>query len=142
MLLSLIAISLLLAVWALLARRMESWRITPPLFLLLAGAVVEYTTHGSLADTLNSETAEQAAKIVLAVLLFVDANAMRAGVFGEHPRSAVRVLFLALPLSVGIAVLLGLWLLPRPVVGDGRRHRVHRGADRLRPPRPVDRATP
>lgn len=112
MLLSLIAISLLLAVWALSARRLERWRITPPLFLLLAGAVVEYTTHGSLADTLNSETAEQAAKIVLAVLLFVDANAMRAGLFGEHPRSAVRMLFVALPISVGIAVLLGLWLLP------------------------------
>ena len=112
MLLSLIAISLLLAVWALAAQRLERWRITPPLFLLVAGGVVEYTTHGSLADTLNSQTAEQAAKIVLAVLLFVDANAMRAGLFGEHPRSAIRVLFVALPLSVGIAVLLGLWLLP------------------------------
>ncbi|TQR84740.1 sodium:proton exchanger [Mycobacterium hodleri] len=112
MLLSLISISLLLAVWALSARRLERWRITSPLFLLLAGAVVEYTTHGSLADVLDSETAEQAAKIILAVLLFVDANAMRAGLFGEYPRSATRLLFVALPLSVGFAVLLGLWLLP------------------------------
>jgi len=111
-LLSLISLSLLLAVWALSARRLERWRITSPLFLLLAGAVVEYTTHGSLADVLDSETAEQAAKIILAVLLFVDANAMRAGLFGEYPRSATRLLFVALPLSVGFAVLLGLWLLP------------------------------
>ena len=112
MLLSLISISLLLAVWALSARRLERWRITSPLFLLLAGAVVQYTTHGSLAAVLDSETAEQAAKIILAVLLFVDANAMRAGLFGEYPRSATRLLFVALPLSVGFAVLLGLWLLP------------------------------
>ena len=112
MLLSLISLSLLLAVWALSASRLERWRITSPMFLLLAGAVVEYTTHGSLADLLDSETAEQAAKIILAVLLFVDANAMRAGLFGEHPRSATRLLFVALPLSVGFAVLLGLWLLP------------------------------
>jgi sodium/hydrogen antiporter len=111
-LLSLISISLLLAVWALSARRLERWRITSPMFLLLAGAVVEYTTHGSLADLLDSETAEQAAKIILAVLLFVDANAMRAGLFGEYPRSATRLLFVALPISVGFAVLLGLWLLP------------------------------
>jgi len=111
-LLSLISLSLLLAVWALSASRLERWRITSPMFLLLAGAVVEYTTHGSLADLLDSETAEQAAKIILAVLLFVDANAMRAGLFGEHPRSATRLLFVALPLSVGFAVLLGLWLLP------------------------------
>ncbi len=112
MLLSLIAIALVLAAWALSAKRLERWRITSPLFLLLAGAVVEYTTHGSLADTLNSHTAEQAAKIILAVLLFVDANAMRAGLFGAHPRSATRLLFVALPLSMGFAVLLGLWLLP------------------------------
>lgn len=112
MLLSLIAISLLLAVWALSVRRLERWRITSPLFLLLAGAIVEYTTHGSLADVLDGETAEQAAKVILAVLLFVDASAIRAGLFGDHPRSATRLLFVALPMSVGLAVLLGLWLLP------------------------------
>lgn len=112
MLLSLIAISLLLAVWALSVRRLQRWRITSPLFLLLAGAIVEYTTHGSLADVLDGETAEQAAKVILAVLLFVDASAIRAGLFGDHPRSATRLLFVALPMSVGLAVLLGLWLLP------------------------------
>jgi NhaP-type Na+/H+ or K+/H+ antiporter len=111
-LLSLIAISLVLAGWALSARRLERWRLTSPLLLVLAGAIVEYTTHGSLADTLNSETAQHVAEIILAVLLFVDANEIRTGVFGEHPRSATRLLFIALPLSVGLAVLLGLWLLP------------------------------
>jgi sodium/hydrogen antiporter len=111
-LLSLIAVSVVLAGWALSAKRLERWRITAPLFLVLAGAVIEYTTHGSLADTLNSETAQHVAEIILAVLLFVDANEIRTGVFGEHPRSATRLLFIALPLSVGLAVLLGLWLLP------------------------------
>ena len=52
MLLSLIAVSVVLAGWALTARRLERWRITSPLFLVVAGAAVEYTTHGSLADTL------------------------------------------------------------------------------------------
>lgn len=112
MLLSLIAISVVLAAWALSARRLGRWHITSPLVLILAGALIEFTTHDSLADTLNSDTAEQIAKIILAVLLFVDANAMRAGLFSAHPRSATRLLFVALPLSVGLAVLLGLWLLP------------------------------
>jgi NhaP-type Na+/H+ or K+/H+ antiporter len=111
-LLSLIAISLVMAGWALVARRLERWRLSSPLLLILAGAIVEYTTHGSLADTLNSQTAQHVAEIILAVLLFVDANEIRTGVFGEHPRSATRLLFIALPLSVGLAVLLGLWLLP------------------------------
>ncbi|CAN5607857.1 cation:proton antiporter [soil metagenome] len=112
MLLSLIAISVVLAGWALTARQLDRWRLTSPLLLVLAGAIVEYTTHGSLADTLNSDTAQHVAEIILAVLLFVDANEIRTGVLGEYPRSATRLLLIAMPLSVGLAVLLGLWLLP------------------------------
>jgi len=111
-LLSLIAISVVLAGWALAARRLESWRITAPLFLVIAGAIVEYTTHDSLADVLNASVAEHAAEVILAVLLFVDAADVRGGLFGDHPRSAMRLLFIALPLSVGLAWLLGLWILP------------------------------
>jgi NhaP-type Na+/H+ or K+/H+ antiporter len=111
-LLSLIAISIVLAGWALSARRLERWRITSPLFLVLAGAIVEYTTHGSLADTLNANVAQHIAEVILAVLLFVDAADVRGGLLGDHPRSAMRLLFIALPLSVGLALLLGLWLLP------------------------------
>ncbi|MCV7430502.1 cation:proton antiporter [Mycolicibacterium bacteremicum] len=112
MLLSFVIVSGVLAAWALSARRLRQWRITAPLFLVVAGALVEYFTHGSLADTLNSETAQHAAEIILAVLLFVDANAIRDGMFGAHPRAATRLLFVALPLSMGLAVLLGAWLLP------------------------------
>jgi NhaP-type Na+/H+ or K+/H+ antiporter len=111
-LLSIVAISMVLAAWALTARRLEALRVSTPLLLVVVGAVVEYTTHGTLADTLNSETAEHAAQIILAVLLFVDANAIRSGLLGAYPRSASRLLFLALPLSLGMAVALGLWLLP------------------------------
>ena len=112
MLLSLVIVAIVLAGWALSAGRLERLRIGAPLFLVVAGAVVEYTTHGSLADTLNSKTAEHVAQIILAVLLFVDANAIRSGLFGAYPRSATRLLFVALPFSLGLAVLLGLWLLP------------------------------
>ena len=112
MLLSLVIVAIVLAGWALSAARLARLRITAPLFLVAAGAVVEYTTHGSLADTLNSETAQHVAEIILAVLLFVDANAVRSGPFGHYPRAATRLLFVALPLSLGLAVLLGMWLLP------------------------------
>lgn len=112
MLLSFVIVSVVLAGWSLSAGRLQRWRITAPLFLVVAGALVEYFTHGSLADTLNSETAQHAAEIILATLLFVDANAIRDGMFGAHPRAATRLLFVALPLSMGLAVLLGAWLLP------------------------------
>ncbi|CAN5566724.1 cation:proton antiporter [soil metagenome] len=112
MLLSLIAISVVLAGWALTARRLDRWRITSPLVLVVAGAIVEYATHGSLADDLDSTLAQHFAEVILAVLLFVDAADVRGGLLGDHPRSAMRLLFIALPLSVGLALLLGLWLLP------------------------------
>jgi NhaP-type Na+/H+ or K+/H+ antiporter len=113
-LLSLIAVSVVLAGWALSARRLERWRITSPLFLVVAGAAVEYTTHGSLADTLNSEIAEHIAEIILAVLLFVDATAVRGGLFGGQPRSTMRLLFIALPLSLGLSCCLASGCYPAP----------------------------
>jgi hypothetical protein len=53
--LTFVIVSIVLAGWALSARRLERLLITSPLFLVLAGAAVEHVTYGSLADTLNSE---------------------------------------------------------------------------------------
>lgn len=53
-----------------------------------------------------------AVSVILAVLLFVDATAVRGRLFGGDPRSTMRLLFIALPLSLGLSVLLGFWLLP------------------------------
>jgi NhaP-type Na+/H+ or K+/H+ antiporter len=111
-LLSLIAVSAVVACWSLLARRLEQWRITAPIFLVLAGVAASFTIERGLADALDGHVAERVAELILAVLLFVDATDVRGGLFGKEPRSAVRVLFIALPLSLVLAVLLGLWLLP------------------------------
>lgn len=112
MLLSLIAVSLVLAGWALGAGRLERWRLTAPMVLVLAGIAVGFVTQDVLAGSLNTQTAQRGAEIVLAVLLFVDATDIRGGLFGGDPRAAVRVLFIALPLSLAVALVLGLWLLP------------------------------
>lgn len=80
--------------------------------LILAGAVVGLVTHDALAETLNTDTAQPFVEIILAVLLFIDATDVRGGLFGRDPRSALRVLLIALPLSLGLSVALGLWLLP------------------------------
>jgi hypothetical protein len=46
------------------------------------------------------------------VLLFVDATDIRGGLFGSQPRAAMRMLFIAMPLSLAFSVALGLWLIP------------------------------
>lgn len=112
MLLSLIAFSVVFAGWALGARRLEKARLTAPMILVLAGMAVGFTTSDALADSLNTDIAQHGAEIVLAILLFVDATAIRGGLFGRDPGSAMRILFIALPLSMALSVALGLWLLP------------------------------
>ncbi|MCW2730299.1 MAG: NhaP-type Na+/H+ and antiporters with a unique C-terminal domain protein [Mycobacterium sp.] len=112
MLFSVIAVPVVLAAWSLVARRLESWRITAPMVLVLAGIVVGIFTHDALAETLNTDTIQPVAEVILAVLLFIDATDVRGGLFGRDPRSALRVLLIAMPLGLALSVALGLWLLP------------------------------
>jgi NhaP-type Na+/H+ or K+/H+ antiporter len=109
---SVIAVPVVLAAWSLVARRLESWRITAPMVLVLAGIVVGIFTHDALAETLNTDTIQPVAEVILAVLLFIDATDVRGGLFGRDPRSALRVLLIAMPLGLALSVALGLWLLP------------------------------
>jgi sodium/hydrogen antiporter len=111
-LLSVIAVTSVLAVWSLLARRLEHWRITAPMVFVLAGIAVGFTTQDVLAGALNTEHAQRAAEVILAVLLFIDASDVRGGLFGRDARSAMRMLFVAMPLGLAAATALGLWLLP------------------------------
>ncbi|MEW5811208.1 MAG: cation:proton antiporter [Actinomycetota bacterium] len=112
MLLSLIAFSAVFALWALAAGRLERARLTAPIVLIVAGVAAGFATSDALAVALNADVAQHGAEIILAVLLFVDATDVRGGLFGREPRAALRVLFLAMPLSIGLSVLLGAWILP------------------------------
>ncbi|EHB57919.1 sodium/hydrogen exchanger [Mycolicibacterium rhodesiae JS60] len=109
---SLIALSVVLTIWSLLARPMQRGRITAPILLVVVGAGIEYGTYHAVADTLNSQVAQHLAELILAVLVFVDATDVRGGLLGRDPRSALRLLGIALPLSIGLAFVLGWVLLP------------------------------
>lgn len=112
MVLSLIALSLVIAGWALVADGFERRRLTVPILFVGAGILVGFSTHDALASALNADATQHAAELILSILLFVDATDVRGGLFGRNPRAAFRVLLIALPLSLAGAVLLGLWLLP------------------------------
>jgi sodium/hydrogen antiporter len=109
---SLIAIALVVAGWSIFAKGLQRWHLTAPIVLVLAGVTVGLTTRSALASTLNTEVAQRVAEFILAMLLFLDATEVRGGFLGRDPRSAVRLLFIALPLSVAFSVLIGRWLLP------------------------------
>lgn len=67
---------------------------------------IEYGTYHAVADTLNSQVALHLAELILAVLVFVDATDVHGGLLGRDPRSALRLLGIALPLSIGLAFVL------------------------------------
>ncbi|WP_327142202.1 cation:proton antiporter [Nocardia sp. NBC_01327] len=109
---SLIAIAAVVAGWSLLAARGERWHISAPIAVVLVGIAVGFTTRNTIGETLNTHSAQFGAEIVLAVLLFIDATEVRGGLLGPSPRPALRMLFIALPLGLGLSTLLGAWLLP------------------------------
>jgi NhaP-type Na+/H+ or K+/H+ antiporter len=98
---------------ALLPQHLRRLHLQAPVVLVAAGVLTGQFTHFTLVETLNSEMAQHAAEVILAVLLFVDATSVRGGrLWGDDPRSVARLLLLALPLALGATVLAGWMLLP------------------------------
>lgn len=89
-----------LIVWSLLAGRLQRWRITAPMVMVLGGVVIGASTTQGLTESLNTELAEQIAEVILALVLFVDSFEIRGRVFGHEPGLVARLLFVALPLSL------------------------------------------
>ena len=58
------------------------------------------------------ESAEHVVEVILAILLFTDATEVPGGVLGREPRLTLRLLLIALPLSLLLAWLAGFVLLP------------------------------
>lgn len=110
--LSLIALATVVVGWSLVARQFDRWSLTAPIVFVLAGIGIGFFTESELVATLNTEDVQRVAEIILAVLLFVDATEVKGGFFGRDVKSAARLLFIALPLSLACTVLVGAWLLP------------------------------
>jgi NhaP-type Na+/H+ or K+/H+ antiporter len=108
-----LAIAIAIAVRSLLASLLDRWNLGAPIVMVLAGSVVGLLNENSIAVVLNTEAVQRAAEIILAVLLFVDATEVRGGrLWGSSPGLVARVLFVALPLSLGLAMVLGWVLFP------------------------------
>ncbi|RZS29612.1 sodium/proton antiporter (CPA1 family) [Herbihabitans rhizosphaerae] len=108
-----LAAALVALVRSLVAVRLQRWHIGAPAVMVSAGVLIGLAVHGSIAEALNTESAQHVAEIILAFLLFVDATEIRGGrLWGNSPKLVARVLLIALPLSVALAMLLGAVLFP------------------------------
>jgi NhaP-type Na+/H+ or K+/H+ antiporter len=107
----LLAAAFAMIIRSLAASRLDRWYLGAPIIMVLAGVAVGLFNQDSIAGGLNTESAQHAAEIILAVLLFVDATEVRAGrLWGAYPGLVARVLLVAMPVSLALAALLG-WLL-------------------------------
>ena len=101
-----------IVLWSLVAHRFERSGIAGPVVLALVGSLVVLIDIPSFVETVDSDVAEHVVELILAVLLFVDACEVKGGVFGGEGRMIARLVLIALPLSLALVVVTGLWLLP------------------------------
>ncbi|MBE1493573.1 NhaP-type Na+/H+ or K+/H+ antiporter [Amycolatopsis lexingtonensis] len=99
---------------SLLAARLDRWNIAAPVLMVVCGAAAALTVApDTVLEVFNTEIAQHVAELILAMLLFVDATEVRGGrLWGRSPGLVARVLLIAMPLSIALAVLLGAVLLP------------------------------
>ncbi|MDQ4115559.1 MAG: cation:proton antiporter [Actinomycetota bacterium] len=109
--LALVVIMLILLAWALVAGRLARLSVTMPLAMLAAGVLLTAGSEPVFIFDFDFGPAEHIAEAILAILLFTDATEVPGGVLGREPRLTLRLLLIALPLSLLLAWIAGAALL-------------------------------
>ncbi|MCH9817190.1 MAG: cation:proton antiporter [Actinomycetia bacterium] len=105
----LIVFSGLVFVFAVLARRLGWYQITPPMAFLVAGAVVFWILPEVAID---NSAVRVLAEFALLVVLFHDASAVRVSSLRHHPGIPLRLLLIGFPLALLATFGTTSWLLP------------------------------
>jgi sodium/hydrogen antiporter len=99
-----IAVLLLIVVlWALVARRLETMSVTMAIALVIVGVLLTRGSDPVIEINLDTHLVERGVELVLAILLFVDANEVPGAIFKRERGVLSRLLLVALPLSLLIA---------------------------------------
>lgn len=110
-----LALALLLVVplaWGLVAGRLARWSITAPIAMVAAGVALTAGSSPLYVIDLDTSVTEHFVEVALAVVLFVDATEVEGGFFGKEPKLTARLLLIALPLSLALAVGFGALTFP------------------------------
>ncbi|GAA4686771.1 cation:proton antiporter [Pseudonocardia yuanmonensis] len=105
--LALVVIMLILLAWGLVAGRLARFSVTMPLAMLAAGMLLTAGPDPVFVFDIEFESAEHVVEGILAILLFTDATEVPGGMLGREPRLTLRLLLVALPLSLAVAWLAG-----------------------------------
>lgn len=101
------------AVWSLVSHRFERWGIAGPAALIVLGALTTVWNVPAFAAAIDTEVSSRVVELILAILLFTDAMEVRGrGLFGGERNATLRLLLIALPLSIMLAALISVFLVP------------------------------
>src|SRR3954454_3431353 len=107
-----IAMLAILLAWTLVAGRLGRWNVTPAITMVCAGVALTAGSDPIVRVDIDNRIAERIVEVTLAVVLFVDATEVPRGILGREPRVTLRLVAIALPLSLVSAWLAGVVLLP------------------------------
>lgn len=102
----------ILFVWSLLAHRLSRWSITAPIAMIGTGVAMTAGSDPPLHFDLDTTVFEHAVEVVLALLLFVDAVEVPGSVIRRERSLFVRLLAVALPLTLCAAFAVGYLFFP------------------------------
>lgn len=109
---ALVAVMVVFFAWALVAGRLSRWSVTAPLAMVIVGIVLTAGSDPVFVINLETASAESGVEVALALLLFLDATEIQLAAFRRHRMIILRLLGIALPLSLGLAWLVGWGFFP------------------------------
>ena len=93
-------LTVVLVAYALIATKLDHWRITAPMVFVLAGAILGPAGLRMIPVALDSETTLTITELTLALVLFADASTVRLRDVEGDSALPTRLLFIGLPLTV------------------------------------------
>lgn len=109
---ALLVLMSLLLLWSLVSDRLARWSVTAPIMFAATGIMFSGGDDPLVMLDVDAHTFQRAVELVLAVMLFTDATEARDYVRLRGPVGGVRLLGIALPVSIGLAVLAGALVFP------------------------------
>lgn len=111
----LIGLCVLLA-WSLVSHRLERWGVAGPAVLIVLGAATTIWDLPAYAAAIDAPVTEKIVEVILAIILFVDATEVRGGILGAEWKVTLRLVLIALPISLILAGLASYLLIPESLL--------------------------
>lgn len=107
-----LGISLVILGYGLFSKLLSKYNISGPMVFSVVGVLLSPLVLGTHPIHLNAEAVQVLAEITLIIVLFSDAASLNIKELKAHWKLPVRLLFVALPVTIVLATLTGIWFFP------------------------------